>query len=134
MRIRYFSYLSLATAAAFLVVATQAFTLPTIAALSLGVGIGLLVVALGVAQGFRRDVPSLTIASLIALVSAWNVIASQVFSYDVVKWATFGDAAAVVVLALAGLTAHELSSERVVHSLEVGERRAPQATDRPIAA
>ena len=33
-------------------------------------------------------------------------------------WLTFGDDAAVVAVAAVGLIVHELSTERVVHSLE----------------
>jgi hypothetical protein len=49
MRIRYASYISLGVAAAFLVFATAEFSLATIAALALAVGIGMLVVSLGIA-------------------------------------------------------------------------------------
>ncbi len=55
MRVRYFSYLSLTLAAAFLVVATAGgFTLPEISGLALGIGVGWLLIALGVALTRRR--------------------------------------------------------------------------------
>jgi hypothetical protein len=70
MRVRYLSYLCLGVAAAFLVVATVAFPLSTVVWLSLGLGIGMLAVSLGVAARSREDVPSLVISSCIAAVSA----------------------------------------------------------------
>jgi hypothetical protein len=131
MRIRYASYLSLAIAAAFLIFATAAFSLSTVAALALGIGIGMLAVSLGVAALYRKDPASLVIGSAIALVSAWTVVASQVFSESTVNDLTFASALAVGVLAIAGLTAHELGAERVVHSLEVHEGERDR---RPVAA
>lgn len=121
MRIRYISYLSLGVAAAFLVVATYAFSLSTIAALSLGVGVAMLAVSLGVAIRYRTDLPSLAISGAIAAVSAWTIVASQVFAQSTVDDLTFASALAVGALAAIGLSAHELDTERVVHKLEVHE-------------
>jgi len=137
MRIRYFSFLSLALAAGFLVVASQAFALFDIANLALGVGIGMLVVSLGIAARYRRHIPSLIGGGAAAVVSAWMIVASQVFSLGTVQSLTFAEALGIVGLAIAGLTGHELTSERVVHSLalhhaveheqeyEPNERREP---------
>jgi hypothetical protein len=41
-----------------------------------------------------------------------------VFSGTLMAWLTFGAAAGIVAIGVAGLIAHELSTERVVHSLE----------------
>jgi hypothetical protein len=132
MRIRYISFLSLGVAAAFLVVATYAFSLSTIAALSLGLGVAMLGVSLGVAARYRKDLPSLVVSGAIAAVSAWMVISSQVFAQSTVSDMTFALALAIGGLAAVGLTANELDTERVVHKLEVhegqGERTAEQRT------
>lgn len=117
MRIRYFSFVALAMAAAFLVVASQAFAVATVAALALGVGIGMLMLSASVVIRYRRHIPSLAVGMLMAVVSAWMIIASQVFSLPTVQNLTFAEALGVAALALIGLTAHELSTERVVHSL-----------------
>lgn len=119
MSIRFTSWLILGIAGAFLVVATAAFTLPAIAALALGVGIGMLVVSLGVAYRYATHVPTLVPAVAISLVSAWTIVASQAFSQTTVQNLTLADSLAVSALALIGLIAHELSTERVVHSFEV---------------
>jgi hypothetical protein len=123
MRIRYLSYLSLGVMAAFLVVATVAFEASTVVALSFAVGIGMLVVAAGLAIRDRKDPATLVIGTCIAVVSAWTVLASVVFSQATVDDLTYASALAIGALAVAGLTAHELSAERVVHSLEVQESK-----------
>jgi hypothetical protein len=45
------------------------------------------------------------------------IVASQVFSLGAVQNLTFAEALGIAGLALVGLTAHELSTQRVVHSL-----------------
>jgi len=135
MRIRYFSFLSLAIAAGFLVVASQAFAAADIANLALGVGIGMLAVSLVVAGAFRRYLPSLIGGLLAAVISAWMIVASQVFSLGTVQNLTFAEALGILGVSLAGLTAHELTTERVVHSLAPHTRvEGPNARDyEPVA-
>lgn len=117
MRIRYLSFVTLAVAAGFLVVASQTFALGDVANVALGVGIGMLAVSLATAFRFRRHIPSLLSGGLIALVSAWMIVTTQVFSLATVQDLTFAESLGIVALALAGLTGHELSTERVVHAL-----------------
>jgi hypothetical protein len=119
MRIRYLSWLALAIAGAFLVVASSAFALFDIANLALGVGVGALVVSLFVAYRYRAHVPSLVTGVASAIVSAWTIVASQVFSLPEVQNLTLASGLALAALAAIGLTTNELSSERVVHSLTV---------------
>jgi hypothetical protein len=127
MRIRFISWVALAVAAAFLVVASTAFALPDIVELALGVGIGMLVVSLGIASRHRENVPTLITSLSVAVVSAWMIVASQVFSQATVQNVTLASSLAIAALALTGLTINELSSERVVHSFEVGTgRREPE--------
>jgi hypothetical protein len=121
MRIRYVSYLSLGVLAAFLVVATYAFSLSTIAALALGLGIVMLAISLGVAFRYRNDLPTVAVSGAIAAVSAWTIVASQAFAQTTVDDLTFASALVIAALAAVGLTAHELDTERVVHKLEVHE-------------
>jgi len=134
MRIRYFSFLSLALAAGFLVVVSQAFAPFDIANVTLGVSIGMLVVSLGLAARYRRHLPSPIAGMGIAIVSAWMIVASQVFSLGTVQTLTFADALGIVGLALAGLTAHELTTERVVHSLAPHRARAASEYETGVSA
>ena len=119
MRTRYFSYLALVVAAAFLVVATLAFSTPTVVTLALGMGVAMLAVSLEVIARYRNDTPSIAIGALTAAASAWLVVSSQVFSAAVAVDLTRALALAVGALAIVGLTIHELATERVVHRLEV---------------
>jgi cytochrome b len=67
---------------------------------------------------------------LIALVALWSLIAALVFSGTLLTWLVFADAIALGVLALADLAAHEATTERIVHSIEV---REPAADSRLVA-
>lgn len=137
MRTRYFSFLSLAVAAAFLVVASQSFVAVDIANVAFAVSIGMLVCALGLAWTHRPHLPTLITSLATALISAWMIVETQVFSLGVVQNITFADALAISGLAIIGMTAHELSTERVVHSLQPLPEREPAlhngAPERPLA-
>jgi|Tabmets5t2r1_1033131.scaffolds.fasta_scaffold26521_2 hypothetical protein len=135
MRIRYLSYLTLGVVAAFLVAATFAFAASTVVALAFGLGIAMLLVSAGIAVRYREDLPSLAIGAGIAVVSAWTILASLVFSNGTVDDLAFASAIAIGALSVLGLTAHELSAERVVHALEVRERKSESAPGgQPLAA
>jgi uncharacterized membrane protein len=127
MRLRFLSLLSLGIAAAFLVVATAVYPLSTVVELSLGVGIGMLVVSLAIADHYRDHLPSLIVGISSAIVSVWMIVSSQVFSRPTVDDLTFASALVLGALAAIGLTAHELSAERVVHSVDAGADRSATA-------
>jgi uncharacterized membrane protein len=127
MRIRFISWLAVGVAGAFLVVASSSFTVSTIAALALGIGIGTLVVSLGVTYRYRDNIPTAVTALVTAALSVWTVVASQAFSLPTVQNLTLAESLAISGLALVGLTVHELSSERVVHSMEVSSDQRESA-------
>jgi hypothetical protein len=56
---------------------------------------------------------------LIALVALWSLAAALAFSGPALTWLVFADAIAVGLLGLADLAAHEATTERIVHQLEV---------------
>ena len=64
-------------------------------------------------------------ASRPVVLAAWTIVESLVFDGATMTWITFGVAAGLLGLALAGLTAHELTTERVVHSLDRSDTPAP---------
>ena len=124
MLTRYISWLAIGLAAAFLVVASSAFTsLAAIAALAFAISVGTLVVSAGIAYRYRDHVPTLVTALVTTAVSAWTIVASVVFSQSTVQTLAFAGSLALAGLALAGLTIHELSSERITHSLEVTDNQ-----------
>jgi hypothetical protein len=117
MSTRFISWVSLGIAAAFLVVASTAFVLIDIANLALGVGIGMLVISAFLAYRYRDDLATVVAACASAIVSAWMIVDSQVFSLREVQNLTLANGLALLALSVIGLTAHELQEERVVRSL-----------------
>jgi hypothetical protein len=132
LRARWMLTLALAAAGIFLVVASYAFAASTATGLSLAVGLGIVAVGVGLLAVSRRGrqyiaVPArdvrVAIWEAVALatiaVAAWNVVQTRVFDATTGRWLTFADSLGIVAIALIGLVVHELSTERVVHSLEV---------------
>ena len=137
LRARWGMTLALAIAAGWLIVERFAFSAGTASALAFATGIG--VTAAGalmllararaaadkqmIAAGGLRVAAWDALALAVTVLGAWQIIETLVFSLGASLWITFGDACLLLGMALAGLTLHELSTERVVHSLEiVGER------------
>jgi hypothetical protein len=65
-----------------------------------------------------------TLAGTIASVAIWEIVGAAAFQPDVSRWLTLANGLLIGALASAGLIAHEISTERVVHVLEVIERPA----------
>jgi hypothetical protein len=136
MSIRYLTNLALALAAGFLVVASQVFTAPVAAALTFAIASGATILGLYMLVS-RSTIAQRVIGGLVAVLGAWTIVASLVFVPATVVTLGFASALGFVALGVIGLTAHELISERVVHSLKVeqseGSRR-PLADRQPMAA
>ena len=110
-------------AGGFLAVAAVAFSAPVAGWVGFGVFTGLTV--LGAAGAIYASRTSARIGhSVLGLVSAWALIAALVFSGTALTALVFVDALAVALVALVDLTAHELTTERVVHQLEVHQPTA----------
>jgi hypothetical protein len=62
------------------------------------------------------------LAAGVSAVAVWEAVQSAVFPADPAKWLTLANGLVVATLGCAGLIAHELCSERVVHFLLVAER------------
>jgi hypothetical protein len=110
---------------AFLVAASLAFTASVAGWIGFGVFTGVTVIAgtsavLARANGHRIG------HGLIALAGLWSLVAALAFSGSLLMWLVFADAIMVGVLALTDLTAHEVTTENVVHQLVVTE--APAGT------
>lgn len=136
MNIRFFYNTLLSLGAGFLVVATQAFSPLTVAWLTFGVAAAITVAALTTVPRHVGLVQRV-LSTLTVVLGAWTIVASLVFAPTTVVWLGFASAIAFVGLAVGGLTAHELTTERVVHSLAVSsnEREHVSARERePLAA
>lgn len=119
MSTRYLTNITLALLFGFLVVASQAFAPATMTWLMLGTGAAALAIVVPAMAIRRRGYLQLGLDGLIGIVAIWTIVAGLVFSGLAVTWLGFASAVGIIALAVIGLTAHELSTERVVHSLEV---------------
>jgi hypothetical protein len=63
-----------------------------------------------------------TLAGVMASVATWELVQSAVFVPDVSRWLTLANGLVIAMLACAGLVAHEICTERVIHVIEVVER------------
>jgi hypothetical protein len=123
MNSRYLTNATLAVIGGFTVVASQVWVPATFMWLMFSAAV--LALGLSTAIALRgRGLIQRGLDGTTALLGAWTVIASLVFSGNVITWLGFASGAAFVALALIGLTLHELYTERVVHSIEVRSSNA----------
>ena len=105
-------------AGSFLAVTSMAWAAGTAGWTAFGVSAGVTVLAAasaGLAKKRSRRIGH----GLIAVAALWSAIAAVSFSGTALTWLVFADAIAVGVLVLADLAAHEATTERIVHALEV---------------
>jgi hypothetical protein len=129
MLIRFTSWLAIAVAGAFLVVAQASFDAHTTMWLTFAIGAGALFVSSGLAVGYRKHLPTAVTAGVAAVLSAWMIVSSLVFSLPTVVNLALAEGLALGGLALIGLTINELAREHVVHTLETTTVPADAATD-----
>jgi hypothetical protein len=120
--LRFSSWLGVAIAGAFLVVAAASFSAGATTWLAFGIGIGTLGVSAGVSYRYRTDIASLVLGVATLVVSAWMIASSIVFAQATVQTLTLASSLAISGLALAGLTAHEIEADYIV------SHRRPQDT------
>ena len=118
MNSRFLTNIALAIVGGFTIVASQVWAPSIFMWLMLGAGAAAIGLATAAALP-RRGLAQRSLDGIIAALGAWTVVASLVFAGTVVTWLGLASGAGFVALALAGLTLHELSTERVVHSFEV---------------
>jgi hypothetical protein len=99
--------------------------------LAFGVSTGLAVVAAASMATARRTGQRIG-HGVVGLVALWSLIAALIFTGGLLTWLVLADAIALGVVALADLAAHEVSTENVVHRLEVTgtPRTGDPATER----
>lgn len=112
----------------FLVVAVFAFTVTTAVWLGFAVSIPLVGFGLAIAYSAARGVGGgerigvTMLGALTFVVASWTIIASLVFAPAIALWLIFASACAHVALSMTSLAIREVTTERVVHHLEVDER------------
>jgi hypothetical protein len=127
---RYLSNLALALIAAFLVVASQSFSASVFTWIAFGGGVAIVAIALAEVACDRVSVQG-ALGAVAAVIGAWTIVSSLVFSASTVVWLGFSAANAVVALAVIGLTAHELRDERVLRAVDMrtGDHPTTRATE-----
>jgi|SRR5579884_1014645 len=70
----------------------------------------------------RRIGVGSTLGGAMASVAAWEIVQAAVFEPDVSRWLTLANGLVIAALGCAGLVMHEVTTERVVHVLEVFDR------------
>src|SRR3989440_9221320 len=123
---RFLSLMAIGIAAAFLVVATAAFSLPVIKWLAFSIGFGTLIVSGSISFSYREHIPAVLIGLATALVSAWTVVASRGFSEASVPNLALASGVARPRLADTGLGEHELEIARAL-APPPGGRRDPRS-------
>lgn len=121
MSLRFATNIALMIAGGVVVVFSQAIRPGVTSWITFGVALGILAM-LALAQVDRsRGLAQRAVDALCGTLAVWTVVASAVYTGDTVKWLSFGEGLGFAALALGGLIAHELTTERVVHALAVQE-------------
>jgi hypothetical protein len=113
-------------AAAFLAVAAMTWTAGVAGWTAFGVSAGIVIIAAASAVLTRQRARKLG-HGLVSLAALWSLVAALAFNGTVLTWLVFADAIAVGVLALADLTAHEATTEKVVHQLLIHDETSVAA-------
>jgi hypothetical protein len=122
MSLRFATNIAVMIAGGVVVVFSQAVGPGVTSWIAFGVALGILAtLALAQVDG-SRGLAQRALDALCGALAVWTVVASAVFTGGTVMWLSFGEGLGFAALALAGLIAHELSTERVVHALAIQER------------
>jgi hypothetical protein len=105
-------------AGGFLAVSAMTFSTHVAGWLGFGVSTAVLLAA-ATATVFARTAGRRLSHGALAVTGLWSLVAALVFTGTALHWLVLADALLLALVALADLTAHELSTERVVHELDV---------------
>ena len=134
---RFISNVALAIAGAVVVVSSQAFSASVTGWLMFGISLGALALLAVVQRDRARGAIQRLLDVGIGVLALWSAVASVVYSGMTLTWMSFAEGLGFVALGVVGLVAHELQTERVVHSLETvptDARDRDRAEDLPAAA
>lgn len=115
---RFISNVALGLAGAVVVAASQAFSPSITGWLMFGVSLGVLAILALVQLDRTRGSVQRLLDAATGVLAVWSAVASVVYTGTMLTWLSFGEAAGFVGLALIGLIAHEVRTERVVHAFE----------------
>jgi hypothetical protein len=112
MHTRFITSVAAGLAGAFVVVASQAFASGTAAWIAFGIGLGILVLSAVPALFGERRASGLLLDGIAGIVALWTVVASVVFSGNVVRWLSFSEGVGFAALALGGLVLNQVRLSR----------------------
>ena len=139
-RQQFFFSLGALGAAVLLILAAAAFGPGAVKGVGLGIGVACCTMSVSFTAVLRRHRrlrpeghPELRVSGRVlglwlllggatAAVAIWEIVGAAAFAPDVSRWLTLANGVVVATLACAGLVAHEIYTDRVVHMLEVVER------------
>ncbi len=105
--------------AAFLAVISMTFSTHIAGWTGFGVFAGLAVLAIASLAVSHHNTGRRIGHALLAIAALWALSATLAFSGNIQMWLLFADAVGLGVLALGDLTAHEVTTENVVHRFEI---------------
>jgi Trk-type K+ transport system membrane component len=115
---RFISNVALAIAGAIVVVASQMSTPSRAGWLTFGVSLGALALLAIVQRDRARGRVQRMLDAGTGALAVWSAVASVVFTGTTLTWLSFAEGIGFVGLAVVGLVAHELRTERIVHEFE----------------
>lgn len=124
MSLRFVTNVFLMLAGGLIVVFSQALTANATGWVAFGLAIAVVAGLAAVQLDRGRSVIQRGLDGVVGVLGVWTIIASVVFSGGTLTWLSFAEGLGFVGLGLIGLVVHELSSERVVHSLAIAETPA----------
>jgi hypothetical protein len=115
---RFISNIAVAIAGAVVVVVSQTFTASVTGWVTFGVSLGALALLAIVQLDRARGSMQRLVDAGIGVLALWSAVASVVYTGTTLTWLSLAEGIGFVALALVGLVAHELKTERVVHAFE----------------
>jgi Na+-transporting NADH:ubiquinone oxidoreductase subunit NqrE len=124
---RYWLYcMLLALGGGFLILESQSFASTDLVRVGLGVSIAAAVISLAAldeASKRSRRVPQMLAVASFVIAGLTVVGTAGIAGPATEKWFAFAGGAGILALALASLTVHEITTERVVHGFEIGDHQ-----------
>jgi uncharacterized membrane protein SirB2 len=121
MSLRFVTSTLLMLAGGLIVVFSQALTAETTGWVAFGLAIAIVAGLVAVQADRARPTVQRLLDGVVGVLGIWTIIASVVFAGSTLTWLSFAEALGFAGLGLVGMIVHELSTERVVHSLAVTE-------------
>jgi hypothetical protein len=138
MGARFASNLSLAVIGGALATFSLVFDTSVTRWLALGTGCAAVVITLAAFATRGRGLAQRMLDVIVVALGAWTIVASCAYTGHTLRWLSFSEGAALVLLAVSGLIAHEAVVARelraAVTAWEAREARAPTELRQPVPA